>query len=170
MVITLLIACLAAILGVAVGAVVWKSRVEVRLEARLQAEKQAVSDQIYAFITAPDEATPSPFAQLVHISLAGAIPDLANAVTMSLKASLMGQASGIARGARAIEMGLQEAAMEDNPMAQVAAGLFEKQIKRNPMLGMGLQQLMARMAGSGGSAGSAAAAGSTSGSRPKFEL
>lgn len=156
MVITLLIACLVLILAVAAGAVIW-----------IQDTKADIERSVQEFITAPDPAKPSPFAQLVVLSLSTAIPDLANAVAMSLKAQLMGQASGIARGAKAIEMGLQAEMISDNPMAQVAAGLFEKQIKRNPMLGLGLQQLMANMANKAGSpGGTPAAAGGSGNHRP----
>lgn len=63
-------------------------------------------------------------------------------IGQTLHAAFNGQASGMARGLKAVEAEISQAAVAQsgNPLSMIAASLFQKQIKKNPMLGMALSQ------------------------------
>lgn len=130
MVTLLLIACflLAGLLGFAFLAF-----------SRLSKEYTGIKQAYLNFITPAGEGKTSPLADTVDL----VAQSIAARFGQQLHASINGQASGMARGLKSVEADLVNAqlGMTGNPLAQIAGVLFEKQIRKNPILGMALSQL-----------------------------
>lgn len=110
----------------------------VMARAIIRAYNGFLSD-FYSFTNPPAEGKPSPMAETFDLIA----QQFAARISQSFTASLNGQASGMARGMKAIEGEIAQAnlASSGNPLAQVAGMMFQKQIKKNPMLGMALSQI-----------------------------
>lgn len=155
MVALLLIACflLSAILGVVLA-------VSIQAFRAYAAMREAFLD----FVSPAGPDKPSPMAETIDLMAQSVSARLAQ----QLLASFNGQASGMARGLKAVEADIAQSqmAMTGNPLTQIAAALFQKQIKKNPMLGVALSQLNL------GGNNSVVTAGNNGHdtSRPKFSL
>lgn len=113
----------------------------------------------------PDgQATPSPLAETIDL----ASQQLSARLAQALFTSFNGQASGMSRGLKAIEGEIAQAnlAQTGGPLAQIAGVMFQKQIKKNPMLAMALSQL----GGLGGAAAGAPGGNHKTADRPRFNL
>lgn len=150
----LLIACclLSALLGVA-------------LAVSLQAFRAyaSIRDSFIQFVTPAGEGTPSPMAETID----GMARQVAARLSQELLASFNGQASGMARGLKAVEGELAQATLANtgNPLAMIAGTLFQKQIKKNPLLGVALAQLNL-----GNEFGKPPGPARSNGGSPKFSL
>lgn len=104
----------------------------------------SIRDSFIGFVSSPGKSSdgnplPSPMAET--IDLAG--QSVAARLSQQLLASFNGQASGMARGLKTVEADIAQATIANtgNPLAMIAGALFEKQLRKNPMLAMGLSQL-----------------------------
>lgn len=132
----LFVACLllCAVLGV-VAAVSWQA-------FRAYAAARAAFLQ---FITPAGEGKTSPLADTIDL----AAQQLSARLSQTLLASFNGQASGMARGLKTVEADIATAnlAQTGSPLAQIAGVLFNKQLRKNPLLMMALSNLAPGPAG-----------------------
>ena len=104
---------------------------------------RAVKNGLIEFVSSPGKDKegkdlPSPLAQTIDMIAIS----VASRTAQSIQASFNGQASGMARGMKAIEADIASATLAQNgsPLAQILGGIFQKQLRKNPGLAMALSQ------------------------------
>lgn len=106
-----------------------------------------VRKRFYAFIDAPDEKTPSQFAQVMDIS--GRI--VGRSIAMEIKTTLMGKASGDARADNAMMADMAEDLIAaKSPAAAAIMTLFPtltRRLRKSPALATALLSQMANYKG-----------------------
>jgi len=127
--------------------------------------KKQFSETITAFITAPDEKTPSPLAQFVE----NASHVAGRAVAMEVKTTLMGKASVAARQEQAI-IGdvVSDTVQTQNPLIAGVLDSFpslKKRLLKNPQLAMLAGEMLQKV----NTSKQSVSVGSN-GDKPKFSL
>lgn len=96
-------------------------------------------DAFIGFVSPAGPEKPSPMAEMIDRMA----QSVAARLTQSILASFKGTASGMQQGLKGIEADIAQATLANtgNPLAIIAASLFQKQLRKNPMLAMALSQL-----------------------------